>query len=321
MASHRACAVVAMVCAFDPEMTVKPLYLAKQIKKENPMKRMSNRSRLSLLLVLIGAGAAAAATQTYAQTVVAAAAPAVMTDLNAFLLYANEATVLSDRASATGNVGSNTTLDLGADGRVIGSVQTRSGVTLRVRSRVEGNVTTGGSVVRQAGSVVTGVVTPNASVPNLSIPTQTVTPGIPDVILYSGQTRVLTPGAYDEIHVFTGANLTLVAGTYSVRRFVVEVNPASFKLDTTAGNITLGVREHLWLGDGVKMTFVGTGQASQVRIYSNQSSQLYIGLDSILLGNLTAPFAEARLASRATVHGSIHARRAVVDADAKLLTQ
>lgn len=294
------------------------------------MKRLSNKSQLSLLAGFIGVAVVASANdsikqmlgvrQAHAQSATVTA-PTIISDLNAFLLYANEATILSDRASATGNVGSNATLDLGADGRVVGSVQTRAGVLLRVRSRVQGDVTSGGSVTRQAGSVVTGVVTANASVPNLAIPTQTVTPGTTDVIVYGGQSRVLAPGAYDEIHVFSGANLTLVAGNYSVRLFVVESSPASFKLDTSGGNINLAVKEKFWIGDGTTMSFVGTGQASQVRIYSNQSNQLYIGLGSVFFGNVTAPFAEARVASRAIVHGSIHARRGVVDSDAQLSTQ
>lgn len=46
-----------------------------------------------------------------------------------------------------------------------------------------------------------------------------------------------------------------------------------------------------------------------------------MGVDAVILGKLTAPFAEARLASRATLRGFAHARRAVVDPDGKLLTQ
>jgi hypothetical protein len=269
------------------------------------------------LFLLGGVGVLGTANVTLADPI---ATEAVSSNLDDFLVYANEAVDLRDRASATGNVGSNTTVQVGADGKVVGNIQSRSGVTLRSRARIEGDVTTGGSVVKQGGVVITGVVTANASVPSIAIPTQTVSPGTADVILWSGQTRVLAPGAYDEIHVYSGATLTLQAGVYAARLFVVEAD-GNLKLDVTGGNISIGVSANMSVGDRVKMAFVGTGNASQVSIYSNQTSMFRIGTNVVFIGTVTAPLAEVSVASRVVTHGLLRGRRVTVDTDSQLSAQ
>lgn len=281
------------------------------------MRLGNNRLRMCTLFLLGGVGVLGTANVTLADPI---ATEAVSSNLDDFLVYANEAVDLRDRASATGNVGSNTTVQVGADGKVVGNIQSRSGVTLRSRARIEGDVTTGGSVVKQGGVVITGVVTANASVPSIAIPTQTVSPGTADVILWSGQTRVLAPGAYDEIHVYSGATLTLQAGVYAARLFVVEAD-GNLKLDVTGGNISIGVSANMSVGDRVKMAFVGTGNASQVSIYSNQTSMFRIGTNVVFIGTVTAPLAEVSVASRVVTHGLLRGRRVTVDTDSQLSAQ
>lgn len=97
---------------------------------------------------------------------------------------------------------------------------------LRSFSTVHGNVRAGGVVTRQLNSNVTGTVVQNSavgfpltfgSIAHLSVPASNTT-----VMVEPNQTGSAAAGTYHTLHAKSRATLNLSAGTYFVRRFLVE---------------------------------------------------------------------------------------------------
>jgi hypothetical protein len=290
------------------------------MKRERSKIRMVATVAGMAALLIVGVHITKTAWRLTQARAASAAGTAVSSNVGDFLVYASEAVDLRDRTTANGNVGSNSAVQIGADGRVVGFIQSGNSVLLRDRARVQGNVTAGGAITRQSGTVVTGIVAPNTPVPSITIPTQTVTPGSNNVTVSPGQTSSIAPGSYNEVHIFGGATVTLRAGTYSVKRFIVEAGAANtnLNLDVTAGAISLKVLEQLSLGDRTKLNLLGDSVSSLFTVYSHQTTLLRIGTDSIFVGRLTAPRAEVSVASRTTFRGRLFARRVGVEPDTRL---
>jgi cysteine-rich repeat protein len=230
-------------------------------------------------------------------------------DLCEFTVYSRQKTTLQDRASSsTGFVGSATGVELGNDSHVTGHVRSTGTALLRDRARVDGNVTAGGAVTRQNQTVVTGTVSPNTPVAALTIPSKTVTPGTTDVNVNGGQTRVITPGSYRDLHFFAGSTVTFRAGTYNVRSLVIESSSVHVIMDIGAGAIDINSQGLIRFGDGMRMDLTGGTNPRQVRYYSNFTTQIPIGNDLTLFGVLTAPTADIVGFSRTNIRGSVFGR-------------
>jgi len=227
-------------------------------------------------------------------------------DLCEFTAYSVVKTTLNDRStSATGFVGSATSVELGSDSHLTGNLRSTGSARLRDRARIDGNAATGGTIARQNQTVITGTITQNTPVAAFTIPTKTVTAGTVDVIVNAGQSRTLAPGNYRDIHAFAGSTLTFRAGTYNARTLVIESSSAHIIMDISAGAIDINLQDQLRFGDNMKMDLVGGTNPRRVRYYSNVFGQISIGNDLTLFGVVTAPNADIVGFSRTHVNGSL----------------
>lgn len=237
-------------------------------------------------------------------------------DLCEFTIYSDQRSDIRDRSRSTGGfIGSRTAVELGSAGLVTGHLRSGGTVLLRSRSQVEGNVTAAGAITQQSQVVVTGTLSPNTPNAQFTIPTKTVTAGTTDVNVFNGQTRVLAPGNYRDVHAFGGSTLRLRTGVYNMRSFIVESSTVSITLDITSGPIDVNVQGQVRFGDRMSMQLLGGTNPRQVRYYTNWPNQVTIGTDLTLFGVLTAPNAEITAFSRTNVRGSLFGRRVTLDTD------
>ena len=237
-------------------------------------------------------------------------------DLCEFTVYSRDRSDLRDRSTSSGGfVGSAAAVELGSKGRVVGHIRSGGTVLLRSESRVEGNVTAAGAITPQGGIVVTGTTAGNTPVASLTIPTKAVTPGTLEVNVFNGQTRVLAPGNYRDVHAFGGAIINLRAGTYNIRSLVLESSSARLRLDVTAGPINVNAQGELRFGDSARMDLVGSTNPRLVNFYTNSSNQVTIGTSVNFFGVVTAPNAQITAASRTNVRGSLFGRQVTLDTD------
>ncbi len=209
-------------------------------------------------------------------------------------------------------------LTAGVDSRIQVGLEATGAVLLRDRARIEGNVRSGSTVTQQSGVTVTGTITQNTSVPPVTIPTKTVTPGTADVAVNGGQTLTLAPGSYRDLNAAAGSTLALRAGNYSFRRLILNAGVSSLVLDVSSGPINVDVAGELQIGDRTPARLVGGTTAAAVRFYTNQTVQLRLGTDAVIVGVLTAPNAEIVVSSRTEMRGAVFGLRVIIDADGRV---
>lgn len=235
-----------------------------------------------------------------------------------FAVYSKEFSNLRDRVTSwDGYIGSAGQVEIGNDTRVTGDIESVGKVTIRDRSVVDGDVTTGNVVYMPNPSTVTitGTVDEHASLSTYSIPTKSVSYGTQDVNVYNGQTNNLSPGRYDEIHVYGGGTLKLRSGIYNARLFIVESSTARLKMEVSQGPVEVNVNGELRFGDNMVMSLIGGVESRDVKFYSNYTGQVRMGTGGTFHGIVTVPNGEVYAYSRMDMHGAIYAKRVTVDTD------
>ncbi len=184
------------------------------------------------------------------------------------------------------NMGSAAT-EIGASAKV-GSVTSVASVFLRSNATVEGDVTTEGTITKQNDVTVSGVETAAADLPPASSMNW---PGPPTdasqgpVMLEPDTSRTLTPGAYGQVSVKTGATLTLEGGVYRFGSLDALELGSVLVANTDAEPVTLYVEGSVTVrgaivdtamdGSGALIVMLGTGWAT---------------LESPFHGTLVAPY-------------------------------
>ncbi len=261
----------------------------------------------------------AADAQLIGKTSSALASATVSLALSDFAVWSVDETVLSDRVTVTGAVGSANIVKLGVNAAVTGDVVAgKGGCDLRNGAVVDGNLTTSGKLKPETTASVTGTVSELATVPALTLPAITVSAGTTQVIVDAGLTVKLPPGSYSEVRVNTGGSLVLTSGTYQVGRFILGASSVRIEAQTGAGPVVVNVAQELLFGDATKIHLVGSSDPKLVQFYSNQTNQLRLGVNSVIQGIIAAPKAEILVPPRTSVFGSVYGKRVVLDADATL---
>ncbi len=166
----------------------------------------------------------------------ALASATVSLALSDFAVWSVDETVLSDRVTVTGAVGSANIVKLGVNAAVTGDVVAgKGGCDLRNGAVVDGNLTTSGKLKPENTASVTGTVSELATVPALTLPASAVSAGTTQVIVDAGLTVKLPPGSYSEVRVNAGGSLVLTSGTYQVGRFILGASSVRIEAQTGAG--------------------------------------------------------------------------------------
>ena len=230
-------------------------------------------------------------------------------------VFGTEWVSVANRASVDSDVMSNGWVEVQAGSttkKTIVQGDIDAGAWARIGSNsIAGDVTAGQWIDVQLGAQV-GTVTPYASVPPVTLPTRSVTPGWRDVFVQSPSNCnvYLSPGNYRSIYVNPGCTLTLNAGAYDVERLIVN---ADARL-TVNGAVTLDANAEFGFGD--RALLQGVSSPEQFQVYSNGS--LRIGMTTTFRGMLSAPNGDATLSGSSTLEGCLKGRRVTLQPDAKL---
>ena len=236
-----------------------------------------------------------------------------------FSIYGTQKTDLRDRTEAVdGFVGSGNTVEVGSAASVTGDIFSSGGIFLR-GSTIDGNVTASGTVVLQNGTTVSGSISENKPIPVILVPTKTFESGVQNFNVYAGQTLTLAPGRYGTVQVYGNGSLHLQAGTYELKKLIIEASNANLTMDTGGGPIVINVKETLRFGNQMKMHLVNGNDPKSVQFYLDSTEQVVIGTDLSFFGQIRAPRAEVVIYSRVTFNGSIHAYRVIVDTDSHII--
>ncbi|WP_437631939.1 vWA domain-containing protein [Sorangium sp. So ce854] len=224
-------------------------------------------------------------------------------------LYATNRLEVRDRARLEAGPGtfaaaaSGGTTEIGKDGQ-LGDLWGQGNVSLRNDALVHGDLRTAGTLHMEPGADVDGTIATLQPIPLpppiVDLPAFPAGPA-PDVRVEPGQSASHAPGTYGKITIERDATLELSAGTYFVKRLLIEPNG---KLDIT-GAVTLIVESELTLQGRLNgPVFLGYRGSAPVFV------------QRALTGAVVAPSADVHL--RADLEGSLTARGIIVDADRTL---
>jgi hypothetical protein len=200
--------------------------------------------------------------------------------------------VLADRSAISGgNAAANGNMEFGCDSRMNGNIFGGANATLRDRAYVGGSVTLGGTLTRQNQTTVTGAITQNASVPPIYIGVEGTPAGTTPITVANGQLKTLTPGSYGDVHVYSRARLTLQAGTYYFKSFILEPD-VTVTANVASGSVAVKIAENCSIADRNTISLSGGTAPKLLKFYSNQTTQFRIGCNVAFTGCITAPNAE-----------------------------
>jgi RHS repeat-associated protein len=244
--------------------------------------------------------------------------PACLTD---FAFYSTDGSVFKDRDSiASGNIGSNKSIEFGIDSKSYGNLVAGTTILLRDRAKVYGNVTSGAGVTMHSGAQVTGTTTQYASVPACNIPQETFSVGSQDHSIYAGNTLSLNPGSYRDIRIYGNGTLKLKSGKYYLKTLITEAD-GKFLFNTDTGTIQIFVSNLMSVGDRSKFNFVSSPVPEKIKFHSQQTSTLYIGTDLIFWATLVAPLAQIHSQSRTTFHGAVYGKSLLFEPDIRIFEE
>jgi hypothetical protein len=246
--------------------------------------------------------------------------PPVYATSGDFSVFSKEYTDLRDRVLIrAGNVGSSVYTELGCNDTVYGTVLCKGTIFLRERARIEGNVTAGQTVNQQNSVVITGTLRNYAQMNLPKLTTPTISYGTTSVSVPANTNYTLIPGSYNIFHAFANVNLTIQAGNYSFKEFILEPNVKVAFAVNQGTRAELKIKDNCSLGNGTIMSLpAGSSSSYSVSFLSAQTTQFYIGTDAVIKGVIFAPDAEVHVYSRTTISGSLYGRRVIVEPDVKI---
>lgn len=231
------------------------------------------------------------------------------------VLFSTNNIKIGDRSTVRGCIFSNKLIELGIESSQYGDVACAGNVTLLDRSRIYGSVEYKGSITIATGSSIEGVNTIQ-NIGEQTLSTKTFTNSGSTINVWSGNTYSLLPGNYNEVNVYGGATLKLVDGTYNLTKLNFYPNS---KADITLGTgVTVNVKSNFSFGDNCNVIYSGYSNTTRVQVYTNQTTQVYIGCGSKFNMTLTAPFSEIYVGSRAAVKGRLEGKNITIAPDTKI---
>jgi len=211
----------------------------------------------------------------------------------------------SDRTQITASVDTGGLLQIGSFATITGNALVNANASMQNNATVAGNLTLSGVLQHQSVFTITGTLTEHATVTIPSLAIKTVTAGTGNQTV-SG-TVTLSPGAYGNVTINPGAQVTLLAGTYNF--LSLNVQPDVVFTDNAAS--TINVAGALTWSDRVK---VQSTLAQPLTVYTNAPT-VRLGTDGIFKGILLAPNAALDIAARTSFQGCVGAHDITFEPD------
>jgi hypothetical protein len=218
---------------------------------------------------------------------------------------------------------SGTTVELAANSKVFGGVESMHDVALRSHAYVDGDVLAAGHVSQDDGVVVTGSVVELAAVTPVTIPSQTFTCNTTgNTAVEKGQTLTLTPGNYSNVAVRAGGKLVLQGGSYTFNSLRFESGSSALyaAVDISAASVDLSLRTcgELYFGNFMHMNLLDATDARRLKFYSNTTGMVTIGTDMHFYGSVTAPKGEVHAYSRSALRGFLYGKDVWIEPESQL---
>lgn len=239
-----------------------------------------------------------------------------------FAILAQQDLRIGDRVKIQeGNAGSGSKIEIGADASIAFDVWTGADALLRERSQVGGILYHSGTIQVQnqtnigGGDIQIGTWLP--SIPTFDWLTQPPWQG-PDIVLYHGEQREITPGEYGDLHLFPNSKISLSQGKYRFRNVFIETDNEVNLIHGTSG-VVFEIQGSFHLGDRSTLRTVGASvsQASILRVAGTGEHR--IGVGAIYQGILEAPLGTVHIFSGAIVSGSVIGNNIVIEPDANII--
>ena len=227
-----------------------------------------------------------------------------------FIAYSLEEMIIGDRAGTNGEglVGSAAGVRIGSEAKVYGSVFANGNVELYDRDTVFGNVTSAANVIKHSGAKVIGTIQQNTQVPVYTIPSRIFSTGTQDIWINNDDSLTISAGNYDTIWVSDRGKLTLNDGVYNAKAFILG-NDVKLRLNfPAAGGIEVNASQRLVMGDRLVMSFSSESNPTAVSFYSNGTSEVVLGYNSVAYGTFTAPNAKVIIHDRSEFSGAVYGK-------------
>ena len=204
---------------------------------------------------------------------------------------------------ALGNV-FGTKLELGADSKIYGNVDASYECTLNERAYMAGDLQYGNPCDEQNNVVAASKKKASLVKPEVVLPE--ISTGIENLQVEIDESKMLSPGSYGALYVNTRAKVTFTSGSYVFQSLFTEPD-VEFKFDMTSGPITISVAGDVRLGD--RSTFAIEGGSPSEILWNVGGESIDMGTDGRYFGNIIAPNASVRVASRSHLVGSVYANK------------
>ena len=235
---------------------------------------------------------------------------------NQFGIISDEQTILSDRTNVIGSVGSNRYVELGFDSKIRGDVVSGRKFLMRERSRIFGNLTVGDTLIKQIVDTIDGSIVNPTLVAHMLMPVYSVPYSSINKDINYGDSLVLEPGAYGDVHALQGSKIILRTGNYYFKTLNLE-SDSKLRITSTGGKLDIKVANGLTIGDRCEIGDASTSPLD-VSIYSNQNTLVYIGYDTYIVGCLLAPNAPVEIYTRKALNGTARFRGSIGGKTVKL---
>ena len=236
-------------------------------------------------------------------------APEGFASLNDYKLVALENLAIGDRTVVSGGIYRCRNALVGANASVKGRLDVINNVQLQSNSNLETLVYGGTLNVSQGAKYGT---LRNESVEEVSIPTVNFGTGRDDIIVYADGTRILNPGDYKEVHIYSRSKVTITAGVYNVEQFVIEPE-AEVVFENSLSPIQIFSSGKVSIANGIKLNT--SNPAENLFIYTNSSSDVFLGVNAEMNAIIAAPNAKVAMYSGFVLNGKIWAKNIEIQPD------
>lgn len=214
--------------------------------------------------------------------------------------------ILDDYARVYGDLLAAKKIETDHFSEVFGSVTSNDTIKLKHDASVTGNLTAADKIEIEENAYVGGTVNAFTTVP-ATVPLQlvnfTVVHGDEDIEVKRETPVTLAPGVYGKLKVESAAMITLGAGEYVFKEFVVD-NDAVVNLDLNGGELTIYVSKKVELKDRVEMVLVGDAAAENVLFLT--TDEVKLGKEGRYVGTYFTPQHKAELNEHSTLVGALY---------------
>ncbi|MCL4707192.1 T9SS type A sorting domain-containing protein [bacterium] len=241
--------------------------------------------------------------------------------LKPIVFLANEQVTIarSKHSASKGDIHSNGGIyfQRGDPNTYYGNLFAMSTIKIDKEIKIDGDATAGGKITLSGNAKILGTKTQYGSVTAIALPSLSYSAGGSNVTVAKKKTVSIAPGSYNNVIVNDGGTLKFVAGTYNLNSLETKDDENKLYFDVTNGPVIINIVSNFRLSEEVKVVIFPDGEDGSEKVTFNtmQSTQVLLGKESYVLGNINAPNAEVYLAKNVSFRGAISAKRITVDRD------